>query len=248
MRIDIRRQRGLLPPDRLPIPRDPPRPPADKVESLEQPLIYEFPTYSTVPFGFVALDVPAGLTIGADKAAWYGLQRVNVDADTGQEVYLTGFTLEQAPGDTGGAGDLNRFPAATFVSWGEVSGCASSYIVIGQNLPMNVGAWSAGPANWPGLLIPASGSSKAISSTILADVRAFPTPLGNINAAGSGRRVIVENTAPMAIRLPQGSKLDVAFVAVRTGIHSLGGAAKVFGFVYGELKLGRRIAGASFST
>lgn len=251
MRRDIRKAHGLLPPEAGRVStRDVAwnSAPADRIKSLEQPLSYDFPTFGRVPFGFTGLDVPFGLGIPVTDAAWFGLTSINVEEDTGQEVYWTGYTLEQSPGDTAGTGDVNRYVAGNFIAWGELAGCPSSYIVIGPKLPMVLNAWTNGPVLFPGLNVPAAGNGKQIQFAGMDDVQAFSTPLGNVNAAGSGRRFLIENTTPMALRLSQGSRLDVAFVCTAATANSAPPAnAVLFGFAYGHVKLGRRIAGASFT-
>jgi hypothetical protein len=177
------------------------------------------------------IPVPAGLTIGTQEAAWYGLRRRTIDAERFQEICVTGVHMCLLPADTVG-GPLAGSPlpsGAPFLAWGDTTGLGAA-VVVGKNLPFSeAGVWTSAPHSIPGLDYgnASTGSDQSLRSgetaaTYIA-VTSFPT--GSFRDTSPNKAFPRWNFQPHAIRLVGGESLDVAFVIRRNVVNGLGTAS-----------------------
>lgn len=209
--------------------------PADAAQRrARSPLVDLLPTFDVWGAWFTELDVSSP-TIDAGVSAWYGLRRIHVDRDTGQEVGISGFQLTLLPADVDGAADLDA------LGWGSTTGIAAA-IVIGTNLPITAGGWSSGPAHMPGIEDAAPCHLSVTPGRRYIHVQPFPT--GKFTDTVPAQVSIIREFGAFVYRVPVGSTIDVALVCRRAQVHAQSG--KIYGYADCRLKLGNQISGSDW--
>lgn len=230
----------------VPAPPTPPGAVPGRPGAASSPLAPVFPTTFVVPAGFCLVPVPAGLSIPQGMQAWYGLRRVTIGRDTAGELSLFGAEIEMLPPDVDGAanGVIDRTP------WGDTVG-ATAAIVVDINLPFTAeGAWTAAPAHIPGIE-GFAGSPPPHTRVVQPGspgyfiVRHFPP--GKFTDTTPAQKTVISSAAPYIMRLPEGSRLDVALVVARTYVHNLPSAKVLVGLADVRLRVGPTINDRDFS-
>jgi len=211
------------------------------VAPLEKNLAVDFPEYDTIPFGFMAINVPAGLSI--TTAAWYGLKRTTIRLNTSDELLLYAHYLDRKPPDTAGNGDPRVTAAAGgFLTWGKATNAPNAFVVMGKNLPITPGAWTDGPIVAPGLNSAAVATGEALLNTTNGPremiVRSFPN--GAYDTATKAETT--ESRAPAMKLFRDGDNFDVAIVAAPNEFNGLVAAKTLVGYLYGEAYFSKRFA------
>lgn len=144
-------------------------------------------------FTIVELAAPV---ITAGQAAWYGLRRIRVRQELGQEIRVIGVHYHLLPTNPNGTA-FNG--AALPLAWGDTLGLSAA-IVIGVNLPIQLNAWTSAQAYIAGI----------------DTVAAAPVGASRLSGANMPRYIV----AP--IRFPTGS-VDQITPNFNTGFISLEG-------------------------
>lgn len=240
--MNIRHRRITQPADLIEAAKSPAIFRPDGLPSLEKSLAVDFPEYDVVPFGFMAIEVPAGLNLNG-LPAWYGLSRTTIKKDTADELLLSAYFLSMKPADTAGAGDTRVTAAAGgFLSWGVASAAPNAYIVIGKGLPITPGVWQPGPVIAPGLNTAAATAGEALLFTQNRPREMIVRSLPGGSYASSTKETIIENKAPSMKGFRDGDNLDVALVVAPGALDALAQAKTLVGYVYGEFTLTKRFA------
>lgn len=220
-----------LPPLRQPKPAGPAilPPPANWADPERKadrsPLTSIFPQMDVIEAWFDgALPLfPDPFTIGTGQSAWFGLQRVRIPKDFGQEILLYGATVDLAPTDVDGVGGSGG------VGWGTTRGTGAA-IVIGADLPIEYLNWKVGPGSVPRV---ETGSSGPLTDRRQASwIETFNFPCGKLSDAVSSRFTLSRSYAPAVYRVTNGHTLDVALVVRSTqasgsGIRTVVGSGKI---------------------
>lgn len=160
--------------------------------------------------------IPANTSFGADGtslSAWYGLERIEIDRDTGQEMGLAGYMIELLSTDSTAAGTSQT--GSTVTAWGDARGEAAA-LVIGKNLPIERKRWTAAPCYAPGIELAHLESPRNPPEYI--GVHGFPT--GTYAATNPGKIVLPRTFLPTLYPLTEQTTLDVALVVRRSQIAS----------------------------
>jgi len=220
------------------------RPPGIDKAALQSPLTTLFPPGAVVPFGFLSIAIGAtALTVPTGYSAWYGLTRLHVDRDVGQEIGVHGYKLEIAPADPAGTGLGTAF-ATNALAWGAPitpgAGLGTgAAVVIGLNLPIQRGAWTAARCSAPWVEA-ITNQTNAWPFTAPHSELWFPFPFGQISTTATLVRA-VEHQSPLNWRVGQGSTLDVALVLRGSTISTVANKV-IYGYCFGCVFLGLQSA------
>lgn len=208
------------------------------------PLATSFIEHLACPVGLHAARVPASLNFAALAA--YGVARINVERDIGQDCLWTGYKLELSCNDSSNNGedtDIAAAGAANWAQWGSNKHTKSA-VIVGVNLPIVPGEWT----DWPNNL---SGMRPALAGDGLRQTNHKPEQRVRLNFYPDDINITATNAyprqqyqtsfLPAAFRLTGSMTLDVALVldpSVAGGVN--GGAANRFlqADVMGELYIG----------
>ena len=201
------------------------------------PLTDLLPAFVAVRAYFHSIEVAAGLTLAAG-AAWYKLASLS-PRNIGQEFSLSGAAATMLPTDSAG-GALTGF--SNPLAWGDTRGMSAA-IVVGRNLPGDVGEWQGFPAFVPGVdfgeASPATASLRSVVAQNQPDyaiVQSFPT--GTFRDTAPNKPPLRWAFAPHTLRVRDGETLDVSLVVRRAQVHNLGGAGQLVGLADFALTLG----------
>lgn len=226
---------------------------ANKLSS--SPFTPLLPGYRILPAYFSAIEVPANLA-ETNGAYWYGLRRFTPFKDSDQEITCVGANIEMLPCNVDGVDWLGLGGAAT-AAWGDVQGVTAA-IVIGKNLPIQEGQWTAAPCASPLLnadatLVDGDAVNEHSAPEYFA-VQGFPTgklaiggtynegstPLNKINV---GRQF-----SPYVNRITQGNTLDVALVMRGYYVAPLADPAFLTGYANVRVLVGNTLVGGDAFT
>lgn len=208
--------------------------PAGPRAASRSPLTDLFPTFETAHAYFTEISIAGSFDPGTDPAI-FGLRRLRPGVDFGDEFSL--FSLEGAalPPDTGG----NGIPTGTFeaYAWCQSDPTArGAALVVGINLPMEPGAWSA----WPGCPIPGvhAGETALRSPQSQSSVLWFGhLPPGALDPLATiPSRTFARSWAPFVKRVSMGQTLDVGLVVAGAEVPWATTNGVIVG--YGALQLG----------
>ncbi|MCC6676517.1 MAG: hypothetical protein IT436_05175 [Phycisphaerales bacterium] len=184
------------------------------------PLASQLPPFDTDGVYFHQIQVPDGTATPAGQSAIFGLRRVRVPEDTGEEIGFLGADFHLLPTDSAAAG---ASLAGVALAWGDTLGMGAA-IIVGRSLPMRVGAWSSGAVYLPGLdaaapcLLSAPGGPKYLIE------RWFPAGKWNDTTPNKYQQFVP--VAGYVDRITNGETLDVALVVRGTQIQNASGAVK----------------------
>ncbi len=169
--------------------------------------------------------LPDPFNIGSTESAWFGLQRVRIPKDFGQEILLYGVSVDLAPPDTDGTG------GAGAIGWGTTRGTGAA-IVIGMDLPIQLGSWRQGPGSIPRVETGATTSGPLTDRRQAAWIDTFNFPSGKLSDTTPTRLIHSRNYSPAVYRITNNHSLDVALVVRGTqlsgsGIRQIYGSGKV---------------------
>ncbi len=190
------------------------------------------------------VDVPAGLSIPVGQAAWFGLRRVTPQS-IGQE-----FALVHAVGSLLPCDSTNGSGVANAIAWGDSKGMTAA-IVIGRDLPIQLGAWSAAPVDVAGL----ADSDAAPPPRTLVSSASRPNPYFAVLRFATGtyadnppfRTTQQRPFSGNAARFVQTESLDVALVLDRAYVDGLAAPGVVVGHAEVAMTLGVRVPGSPFT-
>lgn len=238
-RFNLRSQVGVTPPS----PNDAPAPTRALPRS---PFTDLLPSARMVLAFFQTIGVTLPAAPTSDVAAWYGLRRLNVVEDTGQEITVFGARFELLPCNTGATAIDG---AANGIAWGDARGVTAA-IVIGRRLPIQVGQWKYAPCFLPAIGLAAeSGTADdtGVRNAGQADylhVETFPT--GAFGDATPNKLAEYRNISPYNNRVRDGDTLDVALVMRKSYVG--GQTNKVIqGYARVELYIGQTDIEAPFT-
>lgn len=186
-----------------------------------------FPTFSVVTCGFEQLTIPAAPGINAGESGWYGLAELRVGADIDQDCYLDWISVEVCPTESAAAGGNAQ--------WGTTSGTGAA-IVVGQDLPMVLDAWSSAACYVPGVESAAAGNMIAAGVSPYAAWFTFPT--GEYSDTAPNKPYKPMPMGKVATRFREGSRFCVALV-VRGSQITAGANKTLRGHVAVYVRLGR---------
>lgn len=209
----------------------------------ERPLLAQFPGSLYLRFGFRNVPMPNPLPAIGTAAAYYGLASWRVPDDLGQQAALVGYRIEIGPNDAT-APIFGEFGAAGS-AWGSKDGSGGA-LVIGLDLGSKVGQFSEAP-NVPFTTVWSAGN-QCWAPQNAGQVQVFHCPPGSFDNDPYPRAVYINQTTPLALLLPSGAQLDVAFVFRKGDMTTAGaGADPGFrGFCYGELIVAQTITQGEF--
>lgn len=183
--------------------------------SIPSPLVSLFPTLRNWNFGIAEIPINGANatqspSIAATAAAWYGLGRIRVDVDTGNEIGFAGYDVQLLPADVNGT--VTPQSGATPAAWGNSLGTLAA-VVIGQNLPIEPGQWSGAPAFVPGIDGNAANTELPHNPPPYLAVIGFPTGKLTDTAPNKLRQQYMSGAS--LVRITRGSTLDIAIVLNR---------------------------------
>jgi len=171
------------------------------------------------------------LTFATSQAAWFKLGEIPAQ-QTGA-LQLTGAVIDMLPADVNGtlAGLNGTDPITDGVSWGRRDGLGAA-LVIGRNLPGNVGQWHSGPADIPGILPSIDRALQPPEALASLGVRRYtrcvPFPPGALNDSTPYRQSLPLSFGLSVDRFEQLDRLGVALVVdPRSGLGGAGVANRV---------------------
>ncbi|MBX3384933.1 MAG: hypothetical protein KF768_00015 [Phycisphaeraceae bacterium] len=227
--MGLRAQTGSPPPAAMP---------ADSRDLPRSPFTDLLPSSRTIFAYFQTIDATLGAAPAGDYAAWYGLRRLKVWEDTGQEITVFGARFTLAPCNVDGTAVDG---AAEPLPWGDARGVTAA-LVIGRRLPIRLGAWTFAPANLPAI-------GEAAESGVADDtgtrgpgqpdyfaVETFPT--GKFDDGTPNKVTTYKNISPYNNRVRDGETLDVALV-MRKGYVESQTAKVIQGYALVEVLIGQ---------
>lgn len=187
------------------------------------PLASQLPPFDTEGVYFHQIRVPDQTVTPAGQTAVYGLRRIRVPEDTGEEIGFLGADFHLLPSDSAAAG-TSAVGAA--LAWGDTLGMGAA-IIIGRGLPMVVGRWSSATIYLPGMETTAPPGASLLSGPgqpkyLIA--RWFPAGKWNDTTPNKYQQFVP--VAGYVDRVTQGETLDVALVVRGTQIQNTSGATK----------------------
>ena len=201
-----------------------------------------FPTYRIRHAYFNWCEVPAALNVGSGNAFLFGLGRIQSPGDIGQEFTLFGANFSLLPCNVNGVDYKGFFGGASTVPWGDRDGTGAA-IIIGRNLPMTKGAWTAANVYAPGIGFASIQENSGMEETTAEyfAVQSFPTgalvaPADTttvLNKINPGRQF-----APYASRITAGQTLDVALAVDPVFVEELASLSYLSGFAHVQLMIG----------
>jgi hypothetical protein len=181
----------------------------------------------------------AAPVIAAGASAWFGLRRINVRQQLAQEIRVIGVHYHLLPCNSTGAALQG---AAAPIAWGDAQGLTAA-IVVGVNLPIQLGAWSSAPAFIAGIDGVAAAPVAASRVTSIGTTRYITAPIRFPTGTFADVRCNVNtNSIDLAgeqYPVRSGENLDVALVMSRDYIHGVTG--QVCGLAQVGLVLGHTI-------
>lgn len=205
------------------------------------PLVELFPEARTADAYFVEAPIQSGFTVNSGDSAWFGLQRLEVDTDTGQEVALTQLRATLMATDPNADGGPSN--AGTPVGWGSVYGHQAA-IVVGFNLPIVKDQWTSAPAAIAG--VEDDGLGELAEEGLSRYIWWSKFPPGVIEATNKVELTDNKSWVPTQFRCPLGARLDVALVCRGADISGQGGKS-VCGFAHLQLTLANTIIETEFT-
>lgn len=203
-------------------------------------LLDQFVGAFTLGCGFRSIPL-TGVSIAAGCSAWYGLGSWTPN-QIGGEAAWCGYSAELNAPNSVPSADGEFTTTGNMAAWGtELGGGAA--IVMGLDLPCNLGAWSSGPANVP--WVEPSGTTFSINPDERVIVH-FPPCTGSF-ASPIPRLVVSQMMTPLHIPVTQGRRLDVALVVRRSQVNGITKTSGIVGHCAVSLTLGS-IRTRSFSS
>jgi len=203
-----------------------PTPPAPALRRAgRSPLADILPTFETLAGWFRAIEVDAP-SIPTGNFAWFGLSRTIIHATNDQEIWLAGITAELMPPDVDGAA------GGSALAWGESTGLGAA-LVVGANLPIQLGQWTASPATVAGL----GDSAINTVGTQCRPLWSTTFPTGKMTDSTPNKWHIAKNFAPLVYRFAAGSSLDIALVVNRVPID--GETGTIYGYASVQANVGQ---------
>lgn len=183
--------------------------------------------------GYMAeLDIPAEFAAAAGLSAWYPLLSVKAESE-GQELSLNGCKIEALPADVDGT--------TGFDPWGTQAGSGAA-IIVGRNLPIKTGQWTAAPCYFPAMETVAPGLRTPTPPPEY--IEAWSLPPGKFTDATPSVLYAVRDYGPRGIRVPRSARVDVALV-IRGGqivTASNEGDGKIRGRIHVQLSFARTVS------
>lgn len=185
------------------------------------PLASQLPTFATEMVYFNQITVPDGMAATAGQSAVYGLRRVRVPADTGEEIGFLGADFHLLPADSSGVATPVGGMAA--LAWGDTSGLSAA-IIIGRNLDMVEGQWKSATVYLPGLEQAAHCFTSRAGQPRYLVTRWFPAGKWNDTAPNKYQQFVP--VAGYVDRITRDETLDVALVVRGSQIVNASGQPK----------------------
>lgn len=193
--------------------------------------------FSAVRWGGLLAAGGAPSTATGQPPLAFGLRSFRIPDDGAQELGIVSVEWELRSADNGTAPNPEGDPIAEpSIDWYNPSGGegTSGHVVVGIDLPVVEGGWTQGPFNLPAIRggDVDSGNTGRSSRAIGAPDRIVwhsSMPPGRFRGPG-GRDHGAKTFAPAVVRVPAGSRLDVAMVFDVRTIQPLGGAGWFCGY------------------
>lgn len=215
-------------------------------QSSRSPFVDTLPQFRVIRAYATSIPVGAAEVIPTGMDAWFGLRRVRVKEDFGQEFSLTGCAMELLPSDSA-AGALTGY--TTPKAWGDTRGLGAA-IVIGKNLPMTPNAWTGAPSWIPGI---AFGDAAPHGRSLLNDPGSMPEyfvqagfPTGTFRDTAPNKPPLRWSFAPHVARCTLGETFDIALVVRRSQINALGSAGELACLINVACTVGLSLSAADF--
>lgn len=191
-------------------------------EGGASPLASQLPSFDTEEVFFHQIRVPDGTSIPSGQSAIYGLRRLRVPDDTGEEIGFLGADFHLLPTDVDAAGSVAS-GGGTALGWGDTRGMAAA-VIVGRSLDMVEGAWKGTAVYLPGLETSSPCLTSRAGQTKYLLRRWFPAGKWNDTTPNKYQQFVP--VAGFVERVTQGETLDVALVVRGSQIVNASGSVK----------------------
>jgi hypothetical protein len=192
------------------------------------------PGFRSMSGYFRSINFKSAVTIPSGLSAWYGLNRIRVDADTAQDVLVASIQAELMSTDPDATGANTG--AASPNDWGTAQGQGAA-IVVGIDLPIELNEWTAAAYYGPDV---EAGGNDLVSQRMLSPYMwTLGFPPGKWGASTLERIVVTRSFVPFVQRVTKGSSIDIALVVRGSQISGITG--QICGLAKVDVCLGQTI-------